>query len=500
MREQLVQRRAPPDFARKLAQSPVGGAAALLSPVVAWPLFILAGFGRHLPRHWLVLWGGYSLPLLIVDAASGRWPHMPFVLLQAGIGIAAGWVFVANGKSVRVGFLAALVTLAVLAVLEGAAYRQVWKSPGENPRTSIEPSLLVGIDKVSEPSTYRLWRRSLPGDTVEITFTARSKSPHHAATAYQASIAVDRVDRDSLLGSDRRRFVVTETWEEYAFLFSDKALSTLSDLRTTLHLQAGTSLEMRNLRLKDVASGERIVPVNPFPRQQLWYGHPNLLAHAVAVGGMALAVLPGALLVSGLGLAFAFVVVLLAGSRSGLAALAVAAAALVAFRARELNSRLLRAAAIAVALGASLVIAYAFIEGESRVAQGQTPRALIAATAMDAVLAAPWLGLGSEHLAFTDYWVARNGAEVQPVHHAHNWWLQNGVTHGFPGLLAGLWFTAWLTAIAWRSGRWRGLVLIACLGALQIVDSTLLSLGVIVPATFILNTLDREARLAEGAA
>lgn len=494
-------RPAPSDLSWKAPLALIGSAGALLSPLLSWPMLVLSGLRRPLPSSWLLLWVGYALPLSLVDAGAGRWQDAAVVLLQASVGIAAAWLFVTRPRALKFGFLAALGVLALAAALEGEAYRQVWKSPGLNPRTAIEPSLLFGVDRVSEPATYRLWRRSEPSGALAMTLEVRSVGARGGDVApVRASVAVDRVDRDSVLGGDRRHLLVTENWSEAVLTFSNQDLAALAEVRTTLHVQAGSAIEVRNVRFSEGATGANITPISAFPRQQLWYGHPNLLGHTAALGGLAFAVLPGALTITGLGVTLSLAVVLLAGSRAALAALLVGLLALLALRARETRAKAWCAIAATCMVGTLLVGGYVMVVGEARVNQGQAPRALIVETAIDAILSEPWSGLGFDPGAFGEFWRARNGGRMEPVRHAHNWWLQNGVSHGLPGLAAAVWLSVWLSAIAWRSGRWRGLVLVACVWLLQMADSTLLSWGALLPVTIVLNTLGWRAASANGGA
>lgn len=448
----------------------------------------------------MLLWLGYALPLAVVDAVAGRWGDSALDLLQALTGVLAAWLFVATGPTIRRGFIMALGLLAVLASLEREAYRQVWKSPGLNPRTAIEPSLLWGVDRVSDPGTYRLWRRSQPSGALVMSFEARVISDV-AVPAVTASVSVDLPDADSALGqSSRTRFTATPDWSESSLEFSAPELKGLADVRTVLRIPLGSTLELRNLRFVEAGSGARAAPVNPFPRQELWFGHPNLLGHSAALGGLAFAAFPGALAVSGAGLLASLYVVLSSGSRAALAALLIGAFVLFTLRARRAHGARWRATALVTAVVALLVAGYVMVIGGARADNGQVPRTLIVETAVDAMMSRPLAGLGPDASAFEDFWRARNGPPAAPVTHAHNWWLQNGVTHGLPGLAAGVWLFVCLAVIAWRSSRWPGLVLVACIGLLQLVDTTLLTWGVLLPSTLMLNTLgDHRQPWREGA-
>lgn len=154
--------------------------------------------------------------------------------------------------------------------------------------------------------------------------------------------------------------------------------------------------------------------------------------------------------------------------------------------------------AILLTLMVAVGVAYVVGVGSAREAKGQLPRAAIASVAVEAIGQAPWTGNGGHPDVFLEVWQEHGMPNELPVH-AHNWWLQQGVAHGIPGIVAAMWFSLVLLWIAWRAGRWRGAILVMGVLALQVFDVTLLHWSVFSPLVLSVNALARPGEVHDTA-
>lgn len=290
-------------------------------------------------------------------------------------------------------------------------------------------------------------------------------------------------------------FSVTQKWVRHTLKLD--LPGTAQSLRAGIYLDAGRSILIRAVSLAD-HQGHRW-RAERSGRTSLWYGTPNIAGHAgavLAVAGAGTAVTPAAgLAVLALGVG----VVLLTGSRAALAVLVVALAILLwrwspardwKRRVHGLGAAILVAAVIAG--GAYVILAQSTAR---RAAGTDVPRTSVWRSALLAIEAHPLAGLKGNAIAFSQWFATHNPRSRAPVEHAHDFWLAMGSEWGIPGALAGVWLAVGLVRIA-RSRRDPLLMLlVAVVLALNLVDTTLFTLGVFFP---MLVALSAEHEAPEG--
>lgn len=282
-------------------------------------------------------------------------------------------------------------------------------------------------------------------------------------------------------------FSATPTWTHHTLQLDLPA--TAPSVRVGLYLDTRRSMLVRGVTIVDGQGhpwrAERST------RSSLWYGTPNIPGHAgavLAIAGAVTAATPAAgLAVVALGIA----VVLLTGSRAALAVLLAALGFLIWRWApgRGGRRRTYRVAAtvllaVVVAAGAYVIVA----QSTARMETGtDVPRTSVWRSAVQAVGAYPGSGLRGNTANFQHWYAAHHPRSRAPVDHAHDFWLTLGSEWGIPGVLAGVWLAVGLGILARRRRSAGLMLLVAVVLALNLVDTTLFTLGVFFPMVAALN-------------
>ena len=325
----------------------------------------------------------------------------------------------------------------------------------------------------------------------------------------------------------------TAQWTAHTLRVPAGQLAGQGRLGALLQLEAGTDVALRDVRLTGAGTDGKVAMAEPKRRSKLLFEQENLAGHSYVTSGllamMLLLVGParasrrtqqdagrrprrrrlvGALVMAALSLA----AVTTTGSRTALVGAVGGAAALLVgpwlTRATASGKRLLRwslGALLAVALLLSALFALApgsdalgrLAFWQDRGATNQVSRVEIWRTAVDGMMSAPLGGWGAD--GFPELWRARHPEDGRAVpQHAHNFWLQLGAAYGLPGLLAALWLSGGLVAMAVRTGRLGPPLLVGVLLTMQLFDHTLTYVGVLVPLVAAVNTVQPgNARLGE---
>lgn len=277
------------------------------------------------------------------------------------------------------------------------------------------------------------------------------------------------------------------TWRSFAVAVSQSLLRPPMTVQLFLALPSDVTIETRNVR---VTPGRAVRSLTFRPRQGLWFGGFDLAAAAVVALGLVVLTLVESPWLMLLGVALMLVNVGFTGSRGAwivgvagsLTAIALAWSTIGSSRFSRYSLPLLLILALIV--GVPIAKRVRTMEAAS---QGVPSRQQIWGTALSALAAHPWSGIGSK--AFTAYWERDHPTEAL-VTHAHNLWLEFGASDGMPGLIAAFLMTGGLLAAAWNRGRVRGLVLVGGVLALNTVDYSLFYSGVLLPLILGLNSLD----------
>ena len=268
---------------------------------------------------------------------------------------------------------------------------------------------------------------------------------------------------------------VSDSWT--ALTVSVPIIAGQNLVRTTLRVPSGVSVEVRSVALRTAGS----VSAMPRPaRQAAWFGHANTAA-VVVVGAFLAAVSRQPRLVLLLGvLVAASMAIGLSGSRNGFVLLVLATVLTVVMRLwrNRLQSSRIVAVATAVSLIAITIIGSALSPRilEGAVDGNSVTRQQIWAAATDAITSKPLEGWGTSAAEALNSRLTDSGN----VDHAHNWWLEQGVRYGVPGLLASLWTAALLLAVAWRRGAFVTAAALLLLAS-NLLDSTFLGVYPWVP-------------------
>lgn len=320
-------------------------------------------------------------------------------------------------------------------------------------------------------------------ERVELRILGLVEESPSASTNVVGILPVDVVFRVDALGSvpSENSFEVTGTNVASEWTPLELALPvppSTSLVRATLRVPANIDLQVRSTELTGLTQARSL----PRPsRQGAWFGHPNTLA--VVVVGLLLAQAhwrrPSAT-TFGL-ILIGSVAVGLSGSRAGL--ILFAAAAIVTLLAGSermvgLGVRTIRTV-ITVATISLMIVVVGMLSPRLTGGAGYgnaVPRTAIWSAAVDAILARPGLGWGSEASLALNSKLGDTGT----INHAHNWWLELGVRYGLPGLAAGLWATILVVVHSARRGPYAALAL-GLLLLSNLVDSTLLTIYTWVP-------------------
>jgi hypothetical protein len=268
------------------------------------------------------------------------------------------------------------------------------------------------------------------------------------------------------------RFLPTSNWQRYEWLLEEESFAALDRLALELWLERGVVLEIRSLSLSSVGTSEQPVAMPSEPRQSFWFGHPNLAGHTIAFVGLSfisqVTSLPWALV----GFALTASGIWLTGSRTAWFVSLFTSVCLLWLVCPAKQRRYLWlvmvvvAGLIAISFGSLGRLTDLDIEGTvSRLE----------------VWRVAWQ-------AFTDYWQQHGDATVS-LEHAHNFWLSLASSYGVAGLASGLWLSAGLLYMAWRTPGWRATTIIVAVFVMNFFDTTLLHATLLLPVILVLNSL-----------
>ncbi len=245
---------------------------------------------------------------------------------------------------------------------------------------------------------------------------------------------------------------------------------------------------VRDVRL--TGGGAR--PLTPVLRQSLGAADPNLAGHALAA--LALVALAAAPTAAPATIAFlaGVLAVWWTGSRTALAALALFGGLLLVVRGRR-HRRALAVLVVAIALAAAALIAASLLRvGPARdltlnLGQ-QVPRPAIWGVALRALAEHPVRGLAGAGTTFGAVWAgAHGGSGGIAVLHAHDFWLQMASLYGVVGLVCAFALTGGMLVAAWRRAGLPATIAVAGVLFMNIFDTTLLSIGVLVAVSLAMN-------------
>ncbi|MDQ3397863.1 MAG: O-antigen ligase family protein [Deinococcota bacterium] len=369
--------------------------------------------------------------------------------------------------------------LAVALGREWRAFELAWTAPLEVESPSIH-IVLNDFDGLSfDVRRVRLYERV--GDEWQ-ALTPISPSGAHAQLLWQGQTP----GLEATLN-----FMPQETWQRYVLTVRDSSLLEGGVVKASFQISSGLKIKTRGVSLTAPDSAD------PFPlpmrgRQSLWFGHPNLAGHTVAATGLALISGVRSVRLGFAGLALSLLGIGLTGSRGAWLAMLLGLAGFLL-----LNYRRKEPLWLLFGLGLMSVIALFGLGSRGRLQSldGElTSRPEIWAVAWQALRDNPLSGVGAGR--FGSYFAANYpGTSSEAVQHAHNLWLAFASDYGLAGVVAILWFTFGLSMLAWRWGRWRGLLLVVPVFAMNLFDTTLLFSGVLFPLLLAMNSL----RLQKGA-
>ncbi len=207
--------------------------------------------------------------------------------------------------------------------------------------------------------------------------------------------------------------------------------TTGAQLAVTIHIERGLEVGIRNAMLTSVDG--RPQPVIRYPRPKLWFYHPNLLAHTMAMAGLLTTLGPIGIAIGAIPIAAAGLWII--GSRTALITYLAGAVLLLLLRRKRFTWRCLLLPSLA-----TVVLLVAAVLGRvGRFANSDldvgVSRLEIWRAALVTLSDHPWAGVGfGTPLPVAD----------AVVGHAHNLLLGLGVWYGLPGIAFGLWLSGGL--------------------------------------------------------
>jgi len=303
--------------------------------------------------------------------------------------------------------------------------------------------------------------------------------------------------------------VPTPEWQHYKLDFKDGALDSMKEVTGLLQVEAGTTVEIRDVVLRVPTRGQRQPIPLPRPRSSLWFEQANLAGHSFAtLGFIALILTPisGANIVGFIAVLLAISAVFLSGSRAAWVGTLLGASWLIWLRSKPPRRKWLVMILIAAVVGVTVTGGYKALGRlqPGNFADGNTvTRTEIWGTAWTGLWDHPLFGTGPK--GFSRAWLEQHPDDERgsPTH-AHNLWLEFAVSYGLPGFAAILWLTGGLIWLAWHRGRWRGLALIVPVLLMNVFDYTFFFAGVFYPYVLGMNALSppperANTRLGDGA-
>jgi hypothetical protein len=265
----------------------------------------------------------------------------------------------------------------------------------------------------------------------------------------------------------------------------------LKNLSFFMQLEAGLSLEIRNLSVKSL-----ITPLQPqqglfMNRISLWFEQANFLGHSLAMVALAVLSTGTSLFVSLSIESLALLGIYLTGSRAAWFTTIIVGSLFIVSNATTKRLRFILLA------GLLMIAAFLFTQDLGRVQvledQNSVTRQEIWQFAWDKMLEHPLRGL-SETFAMAWQQDRQTALQDSPFH-AHNLWLEFGSSYGLPGFIAAVLLSLSLSYFSWKWARWKGLLLVVSVFALNTLDYTLFYTGVLLPFIVGLNILRKQREL-----
>lgn len=276
-------------------------------------------------------------------------------------------------------------------------------------------------------------------------------------------------------------FIPTEDWQPYEMSVPEGLLTGADRVTAVMTGEKELQFEVKDvvLAVNEHESKARIILTRL--RQELWFGHPNLLGHTAAGIGLLLVGASTRFLPSIISFALALMAVAHTGSRAAWIALILGGLFMILLRVPRLVKWLLPVivtiAGVIVFLAnpASLERLMSF-----HMVEEATSRPEIWTFAWTTLKEFPWTGLGLS--GFDQFWIDEHLDYISEVPtHAHNLWLHFASLHGVWGLLASVWLTSGILREGWRKGRLCGLFYVLGMLIMNTFDVTLLHASVVLP-------------------
>ena len=262
----------------------------------------------------------------------------------------------------------------------------------------------------------------------------------------------------------------------------------------------GQSIEVRGVTFRgDGATNPRRIANPSQQRQSLWFPQENVAGHAATTVLVALLALTGSIVVALLAVPLWVATIYLTGSRAALLGALLGVPWLLGLALRRRHrvwSTLITISAALSLVGVFWVGNFGRLVSTRGYEAAAATRSEIWGTALDAMRAHPWTGLGDSPGAFAAFWSRTHPGLLAT--HAHDLWLQFAASYGVPGLVAAVWLAVAFVVAAWRLGRWRGLIVAISVLSMQVFDYTFFTVGVLATSIVALNALAL-SRSREGA-
>lgn len=306
--------------------------------------------------------------------------------------------------------------------------------------------------------------------------------------------------------------VPEEGWRRHSLAIPGEPFAEAVTLTALLQIEAGTAVELRDVELRPLMDDATPAVAEAVDRSSFLYEQANLAGHSyVASGLLALALILGAaasrrgvfttrstaaacLVVTAL-----LAAVIVTGSRTAFVGAVAGTVALVVMAAgasaKRTGRRLIAGgvlAAIALVAAVFAIVPTGDLLGRLAFWQADAPganqvsRVEIWNLAVEGIREAPLAGWGAD--GFADLWRENHPDDGRAVpQHAHNFWLQLAVAYGLPGLLAASWLSIGLVFISLRARSAFVTAIVAAVLVMQLFDSTLTFVGVLLPLVGLLN-------------
>lgn len=276
---------------------------------------------------------------------------------------------------------------------------------------------------------------------------------------------------------------VTASWhevtKEWSPLLSSSPAMLTGSVRVSVPL--GAQLTLAN------SVDWKHIGVLPAKRASAWYVHPNLLAHTALALLVLILVSSPSRRMTVVGSSLLLVLILLTGSRIANVLGFLSVGGLLMMRVRQIYTKVL----IAI-IGVSWFAVLGYMIPRlspatllTGVSENVASRFEIWKVAWIAMAANPMLGVGKYFARFfAEIW---DGPEYGVAHHAHNIWLHFGATYGVPGVLSITALIVGLSLLVAASRNYVALAGLMVILILNLVDSTLIIPGVLIPASMIVG-------------